>query len=174
LHKALLPAGDVDDFVIVRATAFVNKVQRAMARDVLRDEDLPVLEWRILFSIARFGSCYLAYITRQTSIDPAHGSRAAAALERKGLISRSDDPANKRRKLMSLTPKGVALFERVWPKAQRLIKSVTSQLDARDFEDFKRLMDAMNTAAGPLLVAADGVAETDGSAQEAYRTPAHA
>ena len=81
MHEPLVPADHLDDFIIVRATAFVSKIQRTMARDVLRKEGLPVLEWRLMFSVARFGSCHLAYITRRTSIDPAHGSRAASALE---------------------------------------------------------------------------------------------
>lgn len=155
LHKALIPAGDVDDFIIVRATTFTGRIQRAMVRDVLRTEDLPVLEWRLLFSVARFGSCHLAYITRRTSIDPAHGSRAAAALEQKGLIERRDDPENKRRKLISLTPEGVALFNRIWPRARKKIKTLTDQLSPQDFAELKRLLDLVNSVAEPLLDAED-------------------
>ena len=146
MHKPLIPAADVDDFVIVRATAFTGKIQRAMERDVLRKENLPVLEWRLLFSVARFGSCHLAYITRRTSIDPAHGSRALATLEGKGLVERRDDPENKRRKLISLTPEGVALFNKIWPRAQQKIKAITDQLTREDFEAFKRLLDLANEA----------------------------
>lgn len=151
MHQALIPPELVDDFIIVRATAFTSKVQRAMARDVLRNENLPVLEWRLLFSVARFGSCHLAYITQRTSIDPAHGSRAATALEKKGLITRRDDPNDRRRKLISLTPSGVALFNRVWPRAQQNIKMVTDQLDPQDFAELKRLLDLVNLAAEPLI-----------------------
>lgn len=151
MHKALIPAEHVDDFIIVRAIGFTSKVQRAVTRDVLKGEDLPNLEWRLLFSIARFGSCYLAYITKRTSIDPAHGSRAVVALEKKGLITRKDDPKNRRRKLLSLTPDGVQVFERIWPRAQRTIKSITDQLSPNDFEELKRLLDLVNAAAEPLL-----------------------
>ncbi|MGB0505682.1 MAG: MarR family winged helix-turn-helix transcriptional regulator [Pikeienuella sp.] len=151
MHKALIPAEHVDDFIIVRAIAFTTKVQRAMTRDVLRDENLPLLEWRLLFSIARFGSCHLAYVTRRTSVDPAHGSRAATNLEEKGLITRRDDPENKRRKIMSLTPNGVEVFERIWPRAQKMVRTVTDQLDPQDFQDFKRLVGTMNDAAEVLV-----------------------
>ncbi len=151
MHKALLSPDQVDDFIIVRATAFVSRVQRAVTRDVLRHENLPVLEWRLLFSVARFGSCHLAYITQRTSIDPAHGSRAASALEAKGLISRADDPANRRRKVISLTSEGVRTFERIWPRVQGVIKSVTDQLDPGEFRDTKRVLDLLNMAAVPLM-----------------------
>ena len=151
MHNALISPEEVDDFIIVRATAFVSRVQRAVARDVLRSENMPVLEWRLLFSVARFGSCHLAFITQRTSIDPAHGSRAASALEAKELITRQDDPENRRRKVISLTPKGVATFERIWPQVRGIIKSVTDTLEAEDLRDTKRLMDLLNLAAEPLL-----------------------
>lgn len=151
LTEPLLSKQEVDDFIIVRATAFASKVQRAMARDVLRGENLPILEWRLLFSIARFGQTHLAFITRHTSIDPAHGSRAASALEGKGLIARTDDPNNRRRKLMTLTPAGVEVFERVWPKAQKNVAKIAAVFEPCDFEDLKRLLDLANEAALPLV-----------------------
>lgn len=166
MHDALIAPDLVDDFIIVRATAFTSKVQRAMSRDVLRKENLPALEWRLLFSVARFGTCHLAYITQRTSIDPAHGSRAAAALEKKGLIHRGDDPENKRRKLISLTPSGVALFEKVWPRAQENIKSITDQLEPEDFTALKRLLDLINVAAEPLLDKRDADTETQHTSME--------
>lgn len=151
MHAPLVPPEQIDDFIIIRARAFTSKVRRVMARDVLKQEGLPILEWQLLFSVARFGSCHLAYITRRTSIDPAHGSRAASALEKKGLITRREDPRNKRRKLISLTAKGVEAFDRIWPRARRTMKTITDQLRAQEFEDLKRLLDRANSAVEPLL-----------------------
>ena len=147
MHAALIPPEQVDDFIILRARGFTSKVRRAMTRDILKQEELPILEWQLLFSVARFGSCHLAYITRRTSIDPAHGSRAASALEKKKLITRRDDPKNKRRKLISLTEYGVEVFERIWPRAQQNMKLVTDKLEPRDFAELKRLLDLLNAAA---------------------------
>lgn len=151
MHAALIPQEQIDNFIIIRARSFTSKVRRAMTHDVLQAENLPILEWQLLFSVARFGSCHLAYITRRTSIDPAHGSRAAAALEKKGLITRREDPENKRRKLISLTPSGVETFERIWPQARQNIKRVTDQLEPEDFAELKRLFDLLNTAAEKLV-----------------------
>ena len=150
MHDALISTDDVDDFVIIRVRAFARKVQRAILSEALAAEDMPVLEWQLLFSIARFGSCHLAHVTQQTSIDPAHGSRAVAALERKGLIARHADQTNRRRKLISLTPAGMGKFERIWPRAQRVMKSVTDELDGADFDELKRLLKLANSAADTL------------------------
>lgn len=150
MHQPLIPAHDVDDFVVIRARAFAQKVQRSMLRDVLASEDLPVLEWQLLFSIARFGSCHLAYITGKTSIDPAHGSRAVAAMEAKGLIKRQEDPDNRRRKLISLTEDGVTVFNRIWPRARAQMRLVTDQLSESDFREFKRLLSIIDISAAAL------------------------
>ena len=146
MHGKLVPADDVDDFIILRMRAFTSKTRHLVTQTVLTAEDLPLLEWQLIFSVARFGTCHLAHITRHTSIDPAHGSRAAAALEKKGLISRTDDVNNRRRKLISLTPKGVKTFERVWPRAQRLIGVVGDSLTRSEFQELKRLLDKSNQA----------------------------
>ncbi len=149
MHAPLLTPEDVDDFVILRARAFTSATRRKLTRDVLQAENLPILEWQLLFSIARFGSCHVAYITQRTSIDPAHGSRAAAALEKKGLITRCEDPENKRRKRMSLTPEGVETFQRIWPKARHITTTLTNRLAPHELQEFKRLLDILNAVTEP-------------------------
>lgn len=149
MHEPLIPAEEVDDFFILHARVFTSKVLRSVSHDVLKNEDLPILEWQLLFSVARFGSCHLAHITRTTSIDAAHGSRAASALESKCLITRREDPKNRRRKLISLTPGGIEVFERIWPKARMVVKTETDHLSLEDFTELKRLMGLLNLAGKP-------------------------
>ena len=174
MHGALIPADQIDNFIIIRARAFTSKVRRVVTRDVLQNEDLQILEWQLLFSVARFGSCHLAYITRRTSIDPAHGSRAAAALEKKGLITRREDPANKRRKLISLTPSGIQTFERIWPKARQTMKRITDKLEPEDLAALKRLLDLLTAAAEDLVEEKNQHRETQYSAEEKEVVAAHA
>ncbi|MGX9355804.1 MarR family winged helix-turn-helix transcriptional regulator [Roseobacteraceae bacterium S113] len=150
MHPSLIPADELDDFIIIRVRAFARKVQRAILSEALNNEDMPVLEWQLLFSIARFGSCHLAHVTAQTSIDPAHGSRAVAALERKGLVERREDPGNRRRKLISLTSTGQSAFERIWPRARQVMRTATNQLDESEFQDLKRLLSLANENADVL------------------------
>lgn len=146
MHDALIPSDEVDDFIVLRARAFTSKVRRAMIRDVLSEEGIPLIEWQLIFSVARFGTCHLAYITRHTSLDPAHGSRAAMALEKKALIERHDDPNNRRRKLISLTSEGAATVHRIWPQARGLVRMVTDTFDRTELEQVKHLFDMLNKA----------------------------
>lgn len=146
MHDPFISASDVDDFFVLRTRSFAAKFQRAMMRDVLGDRGIPLIEWQLLFSIARFGTCHLAHVTQNTLMDPAHGSRAAGSLEAKGLIVRQDDPRNRRRKLISLTKAGVALFQEIWPQAQQMRDSVASVLDAADLKELKRLLVLLDEA----------------------------
>ncbi len=144
MQGPILPPEQIDDFIILRVRTLISSVRRTVAREVLQNEELSILEWQLLFSIARFGSCHLAHVTRQTSIDPAHGSRAASALEKMNLITRHEDPENRRRKLMTLTPEGVKTFERIWPKARKVTTDKTGRLSKSEFQELKRLLDLLN------------------------------
>lgn len=151
MHSELVSAEDVDDFIILRMRAFTSKTRQLVTQRVLTEEGLTLLEWQLMFSVARFGTCHLAHITRHTSIDPAHGSRAAAALEKKGLVSRIDDAKNRRRKLISLTPKGISIFETIWPRVQHLIGVVAQNLSQDEFSELKSLLDKSNQAVEKMM-----------------------
>ena len=86
-------------------------------------------------------------------MDPAHASRAATALEIKGLITRYADPEDNRRKLLRMTPDGRALFDRLWPQARGLVGAITEPLSPDDLAAFKALLDRVNEIAAPLLAA---------------------
>ena len=149
LHGPLISDEQIDDFIILRARAFTSRVRRTMAQDVLQNENLSVLEWRLLFAIARFGSCHVAYVTKHTSIDPAHGSRAASTPEKKGLITRIVDPANKRAKLVSLSTEGTNTINRIWPKARKVTADLSDRLTPSELAELKRLLDIVNGKAPP-------------------------
>lgn len=148
LHGTLIPETEVDDFIVLRARAFTSKVRRAMIRDILAIEGLTLQEWQVLFSVARHGPCHMAFITEHTLVDAAHGSRATMTLENKGLVARKDDPDNRRRKLISLTPVGIETVQRIWPRASGLVKDATNALSRSELDVLKGLLDRLNAALG--------------------------
>lgn len=160
----LLPEEQVDDFLNIRVVRLATKLQRLMLRRALRDADLPVLEWRLMFELAQGGENHLRQITQNRSLDPAHTSRAAALLERKGLISRRDDPADHRRKLLSLTAAGRALVIHIWTEAQTLSASLKSEFSEQEFATFKQLLDRAHVQADTLL-AVDAIQQVEEPAE---------
>ncbi len=120
MAASLLSDEDVERLINIPIVRLATKLQRMMLRRVLREAGLPVLEWRVMFFLAHEGDMHLRALTAKRSLDAAHTSRAAAQLESKGLIQRRDDPADHRRKLLSLTDAGHALVQRIWPEALAL------------------------------------------------------
>ncbi|MDC0739321.1 MarR family transcriptional regulator [Cognatishimia sp. SS12] len=142
---------DFDDFINVRALKMAVKLQLLMQRRALRPARLQLQEWRILLSLARHGDQHLRAITERAALDPAHASRTAARLLKRGLILRSQDRADKRRHVLSLTPAGIAMVEEIWPTAQGITQEFRALFSDREFQDFKSLLDRSIGLADQLL-----------------------
>jgi DNA-binding MarR family transcriptional regulator len=83
-------------------------------------------------------------------------SRGAVLLENKGLIVRDEDPADKRRSIMHMTPSGMALFDQVMPLYQETERKLVSPLNQQDLRELDRLLRKM----------CDWVAEHNGAPTE--------
>ena len=137
MHGALIQPEQIDDFVIIRTRRITSSVRRALTRGDHLGEKLAVLEWQLLFSIARFGSCHVAFVTKHISIDPVHRSKATETLKKMGLISRCEHPDNKRRTMPRFMPRGIKRVERIWYMAKQVTANFTDRLSAEEFEELR-------------------------------------
>lgn len=151
MSNGFLPDDEADDFLNIRVVRLATKLQRLMLRRVVRDAGLPVLEWRVLFALARRGDDHLRSITDKGVLDPAHTSRAAAQLEAKGLITRRDDPKDQRRRVLSLTPEGVTKVRAIWAEAKCLSQDLKHGFTDAEFSMLKSLLDRASDNADALL-----------------------
>lgn len=119
---------DFDAFININMDRAVRRLRAMFRADALQEEGLSVQEWRALLNLARFGNCHLRELARLASLDATHTSRAAMELERKGLIRRSDDENDGRRKRLRVTKVGHEVVNRVWAKALNLEARVQSRL----------------------------------------------
>ncbi len=140
-----------DDFLNVYAIQLASKLQLLIQRKVLRPAGVSLQEWRILFSLARYGDSHLRLLSERGAMDVAHASRTATQLEQKGLVCRRDDPADQRRRLVILTPAGRLLFNRLWPEARRISDQVGRVYTAAEFKKLKSLLKRALHHAGELL-----------------------
>ena len=49
------------------------------------------------------------------------------------------------------TPEGIAVFNRVWPRAQSKIAQITDRFEPEEFVEFKRLLGKLHDVAMPML-----------------------
>ncbi|MBP0492322.1 MarR family winged helix-turn-helix transcriptional regulator [Pararoseomonas indoligenes] len=71
-------------------------------------------------------------------------------LEARGLLLRSGDRQDRRRRILNLTPQGAALLEEVEPAAERSVCSLLAPLTEREASTLGRLLDKLLTHHDPL------------------------
>ncbi len=141
------PVLRLDDFLPYRLSYTSNLVSDAIARSYQAMFGLKIPEWRLIAVIAEHDGVTQQDIVRQTRMDKVTISRAAAALEARGLIARAPNDRDGRSQLLRLTGEGAALYAQVVPKARELEARIFSKLSARDIARFRDLLATIDRAA---------------------------
>ena len=69
--------------------------------------------YRLLAALAEFGPSSQASLGRRTRMDRSDVVAAVSELAAQGLVDRAADPADRRRNVVTLTPRGTARLERL-------------------------------------------------------------
>ncbi len=92
-------------------------VLRAIWRDLiigcatqLGDHDLGFPQLIALYAVAGTGALTVADLAESLGRSPSAASRIATGLERRGLLRRTEEEADRRQRLLTLTPQGGALL----------------------------------------------------------------
>ncbi|WP_271845476.1 MarR family winged helix-turn-helix transcriptional regulator [Cognatishimia sp. SS12] len=141
MEDPLITEGDIDDYLNIRAVQMSNRLQLMVQRRALRPAGLPLQDWRIIVSLARYGSSHLRHITQRASLDPAHASRAASNLEKQGLITRRVDPNDSRRRLLSLTSAGEEMFWKIWNESMAMSQEINALFSKDELQSLKSYLD---------------------------------
>lgn len=75
-------------------------------------------QWRVLANLGKYGSMTARDICAISHIEKTKVSRAVAALEQTGILSRSPGTTDRRTELLSLTPVGLSVFSELGELAQ--------------------------------------------------------
>ena len=110
----------LEDFLPYQLSVAANRVSRLFARCYSGAHGLTIPEWRVLATIARFGTVSPTAVGEWTAMDKVKVSRAAAGLVTHGLIRQSPDPQDGRGRLLRMTRKGETVHRSVVPMARAL------------------------------------------------------
>lgn len=108
----------------------VQRAARALARmfdDALRPHDLTNGQFSLLMSLNRPVPPNLTSVASLLAMDRTTLTAALKPLERRGLVSVAADPKDRRGRLLTLTPEGLAVLSRalpVWTKAHGELEQV--------------------------------------------------
>ena len=94
----------------------------------LKVHQLTVHQFGILLNIYKRGPLTQKEIAQQTNGDEPTTARLMKRLEDKGCIKRIVDENDKRKRMVSLSPAGISLLEKILPHAQEVNKEMLSSL----------------------------------------------
>ncbi|HLI16078.1 MAG TPA: MarR family transcriptional regulator [Acidimicrobiales bacterium] len=97
-------------------------------------------ERTVLGSVSKSGPVCLSELAAAEDLNPTMLSRVAAALERQGLVSRTQDPEDKRSYLLDATPSGRRLLDKMRSERNDALAARLAQLGPRQRA---RLLDAL-------------------------------
>lgn len=123
---------------IVRLMRRLSMAQRGRKIELLRDLGLQPGQDVVLMELSFAGSTSQNELAAAAEVDEPSVGRSIARLERKGLVKRSPDREDSRRRLVRLTPQGEELI----PKLREIYMTVATQAvgDSEDIDALKQTL----------------------------------
>jgi DNA-binding MarR family transcriptional regulator len=131
---------DLDNYVPYLLNAISNKMTASASRVLLREYDCGVTDWRILSMLAVEPDIPPGRITSVVGIDKSSVSRALHTLEKRGCVAIAHDPTHRRRQLLSLTPDGQLLHDRIIDRMLDRESILLTGLEAEERQALVRLL----------------------------------
>lgn len=140
--------------VLYRLLKLSNLIsQPFFANDAARYQ-ISMNELRVLTTLAPLGEAASHEVGAVAGMHPMNVSRAVASLSLHRRIQQRPDPDNRRRKLLTLTPKGWKLHDDLMPHIQAVATSLFAALEAAELEVLGKLIDKMTARLDATIPAA--------------------
>ncbi len=98
-------------------------------------------QWRIVRALADAGEMEIGALSEHCQIHGASLSRMLPKLARAGLIGRQNHKQDQRRVVVSITPKGRAVFRSVAPESEEIYAAMEREIGAAKLRELYRLLD---------------------------------
>jgi len=140
----------LDSYLPYRLSVASNAVSGLIARAYEDRFGLTVPQWRLLCVLAEDGRLSQVQIVARTVMDKVTVSRAAQGLAKRRLVARSQNKADARSHVLTLTPEGRGLHAEIAPLALAYEAALIAGLAPEEVMLLKRLLGRLQSAAGQL------------------------
>ena len=134
------PAFILERFAPFRLSVLANRMTRAVADVYMRRFKLSAPEWRTMAVLGRFGAMTANGVVERTAMDKVRVSRTVTRLLRSGHITRRTDPKDRRRAILDLTAKGLAVYRQIVPKALAVEAELLADLTPAERSTFDAII----------------------------------
>jgi DNA-binding MarR family transcriptional regulator len=133
----------LEKFLPYRLSVLSNRVSNAIAQAYGQRFELTIPAWRVMAILGRFPDLSAAELVEQTAMDKVAISRAVSVLFKNDYITRSEDPADRRRQVLNLSPLGREVYERIVPLAQQYENDLMASLSAEERQQLDSIIEKL-------------------------------
>jgi DNA-binding MarR family transcriptional regulator len=142
-------------FLPYRLSVLTEQISRLVAGTYADRFGLSVPEWRVIAHLGYSTSLSALAIAERTAMDKVKVSRALARLTARRLVRRGVNPHDGRGAILTLTPSGRSVYERIVPAALAIERDILGALDADEARQLSALLDRLSERAVELEAAAE-------------------
>jgi len=126
-----------------RLMKLTNLINRPFFSRYAERYHLTINDSRVLVTLASVSEAAAHELCEATGMHPMNVSRSVATLRRQGRITERRDPANRRRKMLRLTPKGSSTCRSFVPDMERMSRFLLASMSPIEVEFLGRLVDQL-------------------------------
>lgn len=134
---------DLDRFLPYRLSVLSNTVSAALAGAYARRFALTIPQWRVIAVLARSPGLSAAAVAERTAMDKVAVSRAVAGLTRSGRVRRVLAASDRRRSVLTLTARGLAVYRQIVPLALAYERRLLGELSASEQAQLDQLLNRL-------------------------------
>ena len=150
----------LEEFLPYRLNVVASLVSQALSRIYVDRYGIGVAEWRVLVTLGEFDRLTAKAIGAHSHMHKTKVSRAVSELERRKLIARRENSADRRETFLSLTPAGRTIYRDLAPGAIALAQHLFETIDPADRAAFERAVTRL-TEQSKLLLATNATPKSD-------------
>lgn len=142
---------NLDDFLPYQISALAELVSQSIAPVYQARHGLMRDDWRVLVALNQGKHMRATDIALHASLDKMQVSRAIARLEEKNLLARTVDEHDKRNLIISVTPKGRAIYQEIAPGMLARNQFLLDCLPQNEQEQLKTILQSIQQRAEQLI-----------------------
>ena len=140
---------------VMKLTRLGVQLSRPFFQTYASEYSITLTEWRVMVVLHLRPGTVASDVSQFTGVHPMNVSRAIKSLEKKGRLISEPDATNQRRKLLTLTPHGEALYGELYPSSERQAERLFEALTPAEGALFGELLDKLLDRADEIMNGAE-------------------
>lgn len=137
----------LDDMVLYAMWQLQASAGRCVVRLCEQEFGITRREWRLLAQLAPHEGVMPSQLATRAGLDRARTSRTLTSLARKGLVSRTPRPGDRREVLLHLSPAGQRLYAELLPRVAHINRDLLDALTEAETELLDQLLQRLQQRA---------------------------